>query len=148
MPELPPAAVQPREDRLTRARASRSRSSRLARAALWGAAALVGAPATLLAASPGLPGAPGIKRVEDPYRDFVEACARGFEARDPSGDSGGRELCECAAEESRHQKVKVPALKRETARISADPKAKIRDPGLLASLHYCTVQAIHQVLEE
>ena len=59
----------------------------------------------------------------------------------------GHKLCECTARESVHQKVKHDALVRETARIEADPKAKIEDPALLASFHVCTMEVMERMTE-
>ena len=75
----------------------------------------------------------------DPYLNFTQACFKGF---DPSSELMGHHICECAAEESKHQGVAVTALKKETKRIEADPKYKIQDKRLLASFQYCTIETM------
>jgi hypothetical protein len=66
-----------------------------------------------------------------PYQAFIDACANAF----------GKDLCECTATESKSQKVPLSHLEKETAKIRADSKYKLHDPGLLASLQYCSMKS-------
>jgi hypothetical protein len=87
-----------------------------------------------------------------PYQDFINACTDAFtRSSSNTGNNGetptpehiafGKSLCECTATESKSQKVPIPHLKKETAKIKADPKYKLHDPGLLASLQYCSMKS-------
>jgi len=78
----------------------------------------------------------------DPYREFIGACLKGFK---PEDAAMGEQLCGCAAQESKSQEVTVSALRRETAKIQADPKYKIQDKRLLASFQVCTIETMKAV---
>jgi hypothetical protein len=84
-----------------------------------------------------------------PYQAFIDACTGAF-AQSSSGDGEkptpehiafGKSLCECTATESKSQKVPLSHLEKETAKIRADSKYKLHDPGLLASLQYCSMKS-------
>jgi hypothetical protein len=83
------------------------------------------------------------------YTDFIAACTGAFalssasrgESPTPEHLAFGKTLCECTAQESKSQKVSIAHLKKETAKIKADPKYKLSDPGLLASLQYCSMKS-------
>jgi hypothetical protein len=85
-----------------------------------------------------------------PYQEFIEACTGAFarssassgETPTPEHIAFGRSLCECTATESKSQKVPVARLQKETAKIKADSKYKLHDPGLLASLQYCSMKSV------
>lgn len=74
------------------------------------------------------------------YQAFRSTCVEAFvKSNGAAGEDAGREICGCAADESRHQGVTRKALKRETARIRKDPAYQIQDKRLLASFQYCTI---------
>lgn len=73
------------------------------------------------------------------YSDFVSVCSSAF-ARSAGLDAeSGKKICECTAQESKHQGLSVAGLEKETVKIKKDPKYKIADKKLLASFQYCTV---------
>jgi hypothetical protein len=84
-----------------------------------------------------------------PYQAFIDACTNAFAQSSASGGEKptpehiafGKDLCECTATESKSQKVPVSHLEKETAKIRADSKYKLHDPGLLASLQYCSMKS-------
>ncbi len=78
----------------------------------------------------------------DPYQEFIGACLKGFK---PEDSAMGAHLCDCAAQESKSQEVTISALRRETAKIQADPKYKIQDKRLLASFQVCTIETMKAV---
>jgi len=73
------------------------------------------------------------------YKEFVTACIAAFSASAGTEENGGEQICTCTAEESKHQGVTIKELTRETSQIKKDPKYKIRNKKLLASIQYCTV---------
>jgi hypothetical protein len=89
------------------------------------------------------------KAFTQPYQDFIDACTNAFaQSSSPEGEKPtpehiafGKSLCECTATESKSQKVPVSHLRKETAKIKADSKYKLHDPGLLASLQYCSMKS-------
>jgi hypothetical protein len=85
-----------------------------------------------------------------PYQEFIAACTDAFsKSSSTTGDEKptaehiafGKSLCECTATESKSQKVPISHLVKETTEIKADPKYKLHDPGLLASLQYCSMKS-------
>lgn len=84
-----------------------------------------------------------------PYQAFIAACTDAFvhsssasgEKPTPEHVAFGKSLCECTATESKSQKVAISHLEKETAKIKADSKYKLHDPGLLASLQYCSMKS-------
>jgi len=87
-----------------------------------------------------------------PYRDFEKVCLsifakRASEAGDQS-NSAGNQICQCTSQESKHQGVTVPELKKETAQIRKDPKYQIRNPKLLAAFQWCVIVAMDQKSHE
>jgi hypothetical protein len=79
----------------------------------------------------------------DTSRQFVSACMLAFDQSSGNGSLGvGRQICECTAKESLHQGATVAALRRETAKIKADPKHPIEDPHVLDAFHYCTIETL------
>jgi hypothetical protein len=101
---------------------------------------------TLLLFSSSLARAQGFTQ---PYREFIEACTGAFaRSSAPAGEKPtpehiafGQSLCECTATESKSQKVPISHLQKETAKIKADSKYQLHDPGLLASLQYCSMKS-------
>jgi hypothetical protein len=79
-----------------------------------------------------------------PYREFIDTCVSAFSQSTGTEDHGGKKICECVSEESKHQGVKVGELKKETAEIKKDPKYKIQNPKLLAAFHYCSVLSMEE----
>lgn len=80
---------------------------------------------------------------KDLDRQFVSACMLAFDQSSGNGSVGvGRQICECTAKESRHQGATVAAIRRETAKIKADPKHPIEDPHVLDAFHYCTIETL------
>ena len=78
-------------------------------------------------------------------REFVAACIQGFDTASSNGSMGvGRQICECTAKESKHQKVSPASFRSETAKIKADPKYQIQDPKLLAAFQYCTIETLRE----
>jgi hypothetical protein len=73
-----------------------------------------------------------------PYAEFKDACVFAFGGQDQA------KICECTAQESKHQGVTVSELKKETTEIKKDPKYKIHNSKLLASFQYCTVLAMDE----
>lgn len=76
-------------------------------------------------------------------REFLTSCSHAF-ALSSEGDADGigKKICDCATHESRHEQVSAAALKRETARIKADPKYKIEDQKLLNAIQYCSIEVM------
>jgi len=66
-----------------------------------------------------------------------------FDQSSSNGSVGvGRQICECTAKESKHQGASAAALRRETAKIKADPKHPIEDAHVLDAFHYCTIEML------
>jgi hypothetical protein len=84
-----------------------------------------------------------------PYQAFIDACTDAFAQSStavggnptPEHVAFGKSVCECTATESKSQKVSIARLEKETAKIKADPKYKLHDPGVLASLQYCSMKS-------
>src|SRR4051812_23309564 len=75
-------------------------------------------------------------------REFVSACMLAFDQSSSNGSVGvGRQICECTIEESKHQGATATVVKKETAKIKADPKYRIQDPKLLAAFQVCAIEA-------
>jgi hypothetical protein len=81
------------------------------------------------------------------YREFATTCISVFTQSAGSEEHGGKSICECTAEESKHQGVTRKELIHETAEIKKDPKYKIKNKKLLASIQYCTVLSMEDVEE-
>jgi hypothetical protein len=78
------------------------------------------------------------------YQNFVSVCTEAFgKSRGEEGRAIGRDLCVCAADQSKQQGVSVEALVRETKRISENSGVQIKDKGLLAALQSCLIDAAH-----
>ena len=80
---------------------------------------------------------------QTPYDDFKDACLKAFTRSAGNPSPTGTSVCECTAEESKHQGVTVSDLKKETAEIRRDPKYNIQNKKLLDSFHYCVISAMH-----
>jgi hypothetical protein len=78
-----------------------------------------------------------------PYQAFIDACTDAFAQSStavggnptPEHVAFGKSVCECTATESKS------SLEKDTAKIKADPKYKLHDPGVLASLQYCSMKS-------
>ena len=77
------------------------------------------------------------------YSDFVQACMKAFTTSGGEENPMGKRICDCTAEESKHQGVTVNELKKETAEIRKDPKYNIQNKKLLDSFHYCVISEMH-----
>jgi hypothetical protein len=78
------------------------------------------------------------------YQEFVQACISAFSTSAGTEEPSGKIICECTAEESKHQGVTIRELKLETGKISKDPKYKIENKKLLAAIQYCTILSMEE----
>jgi hypothetical protein len=95
------------------------------------------------AAAAPVPSPSQIKNLGPIQKNFVSACTEAFDRSSGNGSQAiGQKICECTVIESKSQGATPATLKRETAKIKADPKHKISDPKLLAAFQYCAIELL------